>query len=176
MVKVSEVMRKYVVTVDPSFNMYTAAKIMTNNRIGSVVVVDNGGKAIGIVTIEDIATVVSKGLSPKNVSVREFTEKDFVTAKSDDNLLDVVKKMNKRGVKRIPIIDNDKLEGIVSDKEVILTTPEMVGILSEKLKARVEKVARPNDSISGICEKCESYSNTLRHHEGRWLCTDCSSI
>lgn len=49
----------------------------------------------------------------------------------------------------------------------------MIDVLSEKLKARVEMVARPNAVISGICENCEGYSDTLVNLAGRWLCEDC---
>jgi len=172
MVKVKEVMKKRVVTVSPNFTLGTIAKIMTNNRIGSVVVLEKE-KPVGIVTSEDIVSLVSKGASPGKTRAKEFTKRGFITASPTDDLLKVVKKMNKSGVKRIPIIKDGALHGIVTDKEIILTTPEMIGILSEKLKARVEKVVRPNDVISGICERCEAYSDNLHSIGGRWLCESC---
>ena len=71
------------------------------------------------------------------------------------------------------MIKNGKLQGIISDKEVLLTAPELLEIMSEKLRARVDRVAQPDQEISGICEDCESYSDELKSVSGRWLCEDC---
>lgn len=173
MVKVKEVMRKYVITVDPSLSIDFIAKIMTNNRVGSVVILDKQ-KPVGIVTSEDIVSVISKGLSPKKTTAKDFVKRGFITASPDDDLMHVARMMVQKGIKRIPIITAGKLEGILTDKEILVTTPEMIDVLSEKLKARVEKVAKPDDVISGICESCDEYDDNLHSVGGRWYCEECS--
>jgi transposase len=65
------------------------------------------------------------------------------------------------------------LKGIISTKEIILVAPELLEILSEKLKAGIEKVAKPDQTISGICERCGEYSDGLKNINGRWICQDC---
>ena len=171
--KVKEIMKKYVVTVDPKLTLGDAAKIMTNNRIGSVVVVDKG-KPVGIVTNEDVVKIVASGKSPSKIKISDLKPvRKLVTASPDDDMLKVTRIMIKQGVKRIPIINNGKLEGIVSEKEILLVSPELINILSEKLKNRVDRVAKPNESISGICEECEAYSDELKNRGGRWVCEDC---
>jgi len=52
-------------------------------------------------------------------------------------------------------------------------SPELINVLSEKLKMRVDAVANPDQEISGICERCEAYSDNLKNIGGRWLCEDC---
>ena len=172
MVKVKEIMRTYVVTVGPDFTMDAIAKIMSNNKIGSVVILEKQ-KPVGIVTSEDIVSVVSKGSSPKKVKAADFLKREFVTASPDDDILKVTKKMVEKGIKRVPILRQGRLEGMLTDKEILISAPEMVDILSEKLKARVEKVAKPDEVISGICEGCEEYSDDLHSVAGRWFCEDC---
>ncbi len=172
MVKVKQVMRKDVVVVDPHFRLSVAAKIMFNNKVGSVVVVDRK-KPVGIITSEDIVSLVANGKDPKTVKVSDMAGKRFVTTSPEENLLRVTKTMIKEGIKRVPVINRGKLVGIVTDKEILVTTPELIGVLSEKLKARVEKVASPSAIISGLCESCEVYSDQLRNLDGRWLCEDC---
>jgi CBS domain-containing protein len=172
MVKVKEIMKKYVVTADPDISISNAAKIMTNNRIGSVVLVKSE-KPVGIVTSEDITTVVARGMDPKKVRARDLKKRRFIYASPEDEILKVTRKMVKNGVKRLPIIKNKKLVGMVSDKEILSTSPELIDILSEKLKARIERVASPMEPISGICENCEAYSDELRNVGGRWLCEGC---
>lgn len=172
MVKVSQIMKKYVVTVEPSLTIADAAKIMSNNRIGSVVVM-KGKKPSGIVTTEDITGVVARGLDPKKMKIKDIKRRKFVTASPKDNILDVTKYMVKSGVKRVPVVDKGKLVGIISDKEILSTSPELIDVLSEKLKARIDKVARPDEMLSGICEDCGAYSDRLENLAGRWVCEDC---
>lgn len=172
MVKVREVMRKHVITVEPDFTLDAIAKIMSNNKVGSVVVMEKK-MPVGIVTSEDIVSVVAKGQSPNKARAGELTKRQFITASPEDNLLKVAKLMIRKGIKRVPIIHKNKLEGILTDKEILLTAPEMINVLSEKLKARVERVAKPDSVISGICERCEGYSDELRSIGGRWFCEGC---
>jgi CBS domain-containing protein len=173
MVKVSEIMKRSVVTIDPDLSLADVAKIMTNNRIGSVIVM-NKTKPIGIVTDDDIVGAIARGRDPKKIKVKTLKKRArFVTTSPEENVLRVTRKMVKTGIKRVPVIKDGKLVGIVSDKEVLLTSPELVNVLSEKLKMRVDSVASPNSEISGICERCEAYADNLRNVGGRWLCEGC---
>ena len=88
--------------------------------------------------------------------------------------MDIAKKMIKNGIKRMPVVDDkNNLVGIVSDKEILLISPELIEILSEKIKMRVESVAKPEEVISGICEECGEYSDELTNIDGRWICPEC---
>jgi len=173
MVKVNEIMKRSVVTIDPELTLADVAKIMTNNRIGSVIIMEKT-KPVGIVTDDDIVGAIARGKDPKKVKVKSLQKKmNFVTASPDEDVLRVTKRMVKTGIKRIPVIKSGKLVGIVSDKEVLLISPELINVLSEKLKMRVDAVANPDQEISGICERCEAYSDNLKNIGGRWLCEDC---
>jgi len=174
MVKVKNIMKRNVITVDPDLMVSDVAKIMTNNRIGSVIVLNSKMKPVDIVTDDDIVGLIATGKNPKNVKIKDIpTKRKLIIASPDDDVLRVTKRMIKTGVKRLPVIKDGKLQGIVSDKEVLLTAPELLEIMSEKLRARIEGVAQPDQEISGICERCESYSDELKSVGGRWLCEDC---
>ena len=167
-------MKKNVITADPNLSMADVAKIMTNNRVGSVVVMKND-KPVGIVTDDDLVTIIAQGKSPRKVKIRDIPKKrrGLVVAGPDETVTDVAKKMIKNGIKRVPVIEKGKLLGMVSDKEILIVSPELIEILSEKLKIRVERVADPRTIISGICENCEAYSDRLARVGGRWLCEEC---
>jgi len=173
--KVKEIMRKNVITVDEDTTVSTISKIMTNNRIGSVIVVVNQ-KPIGIITNDDIVDVVAKNMDPKQVLAKDLLKnkkRPFITASPDENILEVSKKMVKNGIKRIPVVENDKLVGIISDKEILTVSPELIEILSEKMKLKISFVAKPEETISGMCEECDEYSDNLQYVNGRWLCEEC---
>jgi len=173
MPKVSEIMKKNVVTVEPGMAISDVAKIMTNNRIGSVIVVDSKTKPIGIVTDDDIVGLIAAGKNPSRVKVRDLKKKKLISVDPGEDILRVARIMIKSGYKRMPVIKDGKLQGIVSDKEILLVSPEMIEVLSEKLRARVEAVAQPDERISGMCEDCDEYSDDLRNTAGRWLCREC---
>lgn len=174
MIKVKDIMKRNVITVDPDLMISDAAKIMTNNRIGSVIVLDKKMKPIDIVTDDDIVGIIALGKNPKGISIKDMpTRRKLISASPEDDVLKITKMMIKTGVKRLPVIKDGKLQGIVSDKEILLTAPELLEIMSEKLRARVESVAQIDQEISGICERCESYSDELKSISGRWLCEDC---
>lgn len=174
MLKVKDIMKRNVITVDPDLMVSDAAKIMTNNRIGSVIVLDKKLKPVDIVTDDDIVGIIAAGKNPKKIKVDDIpTRRKLIFASPDDDVLKITKKMIRSGVKRLPVIKDGKLQGIVSDKEILLTAPELLEILSEKLRTRVDGVAQPDQEISGICERCEAYSDELRNVGGRWICEDC---
>jgi CBS domain-containing protein len=173
MVKVREIMKKYVITVDPDVSISNVAKIMTNNRIGSVIIM-KGQKPIGIVTDDDIVGIIANGMDPKKIKIKDIkSTKRFVTTSPDDDMLKVAKKMLKSGIKRVPVVMNGKLLGIVSDKEILTVSPELIHVLSERLKAQISAVAAPDKEISGICERCGAYSDELRNIASRWVCENC---
>ena len=99
----------------------------------------------------------------------------LISVNPNDNVLEVTKLMVKNGIKRAPVVENGKLVGIIADKEILIISPELIEILSEKLKTRVNNVAKPQQTISGICEDCGSFSDELNHVGGSWICSECRS-
>lgn len=172
MVKVKNLMKKQVVTAGPDTNVSTIARIMANNKIGSVVIVEKKCP-IAIVTREDLVNLMAQDKDPKKTKVSSLKLKKLVSVKPTDDLLAAVRMMTKTGFKRAPVMEKGRLVGILADKEILLAAPELIEILSEKLKVRVEKAANQESAISGSCERCGDFSEDLRHAEGRWYCEDC---
>jgi CBS domain-containing protein len=174
MVKVSEIMKTHVVTAAIDTDMSAIAKMMTNSRVGSIVIVE-GDKPVEIVTTDDVVSTVSSGLDPKTTTIKDIHKRKgaLMTISPDENILGVTKKMIKLGVKRFPVVDDKgRLVGIISEKEILLVAPELVEILSEKLKSKI--IAVPNaPEITGVCEECGQYSEDLESIDGRWICGEC---
>ncbi len=172
MVSVERIMKRFVVTADPDITLADAAKIMTANRVGSIMVM-KGSAPVNMVTNDDIVSAVAKGKNPGKVKLKDIPKKRLVTVAPEDKIHKVAQLMIKTGFKRIPVMKNGKLYGIVSEKEIILVQPQLLDILSEKLKMRIEKVSPREGTISGICEMCEGYSDDLKSVGDKWLCESC---
>src|SRR3989344_2673145 len=172
MVSVKNVMRAKVVTADPNTSLYKISKILSNNQIGSVVIIDKK-KPVGIVTERDVVLAVASKKNLEKIKVKDLKKKALVYLQPSEDLLEAARKMTKNGFKRLPVVDKGKLVGILTEKEVLLTAPELIDVLAEKLRDRVERIADTSEAISGACEKYGDYSDDLRHEEGRWYCEDC---
>ena len=109
---VRDVMTSNPRTVSPGDSIQVAARIMKEEDVGVVPVVENG-RTVGIVTDRDIVIrAVAEGGSDR--AVREIATKDLVFVKPDMSTRDAAKLMGERQIRRLPVIENDRLVGIVS--------------------------------------------------------------
>ena len=102
------------VTVDASGTVQDAAKLMADNDIGNVLVVEND-EVQGIVTDRDIVVrVLAKG-DGSDASVREAATTDLDTINPDTSIDDAIQKMEQGNVRRLPVVEDDgKPVGVVT--------------------------------------------------------------
>lgn len=113
--RLSEVMTRDPVTVPATATLEEAARLMRDNDIGDVLVVDNTGSLYGILTDRDIVVEgVAGGTHPSSTSVDEVCTHDPVSLGPDDPVAKAAKLMSERAIRRLPIVDNGSLIGIVS--------------------------------------------------------------
>ncbi|MBK5207012.1 MAG: CBS domain-containing protein [Polaromonas sp.] len=115
-----------------------AARLMRDNHVGCLVVVDEvGGKRIvvGVLTDRDIVTaVVAPGLDPVTLRVEDVMTTDLVTAREDDSLIGLMRIMRRKGVRRIPVVGGEgELIGVVALDDVL-------DILSQELSLLVQAI------------------------------------
>lgn len=178
MVKVSEVMKKNVAAADSKASVLDIARTMWNNKFGSVVLCDakDRTRPIGLATWSTVIEAVAKKLNPSKTRAKDLVPRKVITAREDEALIEISRRMVKNNVDRMPVVDaKGRLVGIVSYKDILAATPEMVNLLSEKLKATIMRPPTFDESISGLCENCEGYSSRLRNADGRWICPDCKN-
>ncbi|HOS69788.1 MAG TPA: CBS domain-containing protein [Bacillota bacterium] len=113
LVKVKQIMTTDVSTVTPNDTITKAASIMNQLNVGSVPVID-GNRVVGIVTDRDITLRgVAKSGNP-NQKISEVMTTDVKYATPDMDVHAVADLMAENQVRRLPVIDNDKLVGIVA--------------------------------------------------------------
>jgi CBS domain-containing protein len=110
---IREVMTPNPRSVSPNDSIQNAACIMRDEDAGAVPVVDNG-RAIGIVTDRDIVVrVVAEG-GQLNRPVRDIVTGSLVSATPDMSTREAAQLMSDHQIRRLPVVENDRLVGIVS--------------------------------------------------------------
>ena len=120
MKQIAEIIEDQVLTViDPSLSVRNAAQKMVEKNIGAVAVVDSG-KLAGIFSERDLmARVVAKGLDPDGTKVDDVMSKDLVIADPSDDLDDALEKMYSIHARHLPVVQNGKLVGMVSIRDLL---------------------------------------------------------
>ncbi len=170
-VPAKEVMTREVCTAAPDETLHAAAKKMIEFGVGSIVVVDEG-EPRGIVTEKDILSkVVAKNKTPSEVKLREIMSSPVITILPTTSIREATRIMIKRGIRRLPVIDNGKLVGIVTDTDILnisMDISELIGLIDER-----SLEVLPED-IGGKCERCGRFAERLVEVNGMKLCEDCA--
>jgi CBS domain-containing protein len=130
--RVSDVCQRHVVAITPESSVIDAAKRMREMHVGDlVVVVEKGGgeKPVGIITDRDLVVDVlaTAHTQLERLTVGEVMTEALTTAKLDESVVTLLSRMRDRGVRRIPVVDDDGLlAGIVSIDDVIELVAEMM--------------------------------------------------
>jgi CBS domain-containing protein len=172
---VRDVMTRTVVTATPDMSAAEAGKKMVENRVGNILIVEEG-RPVGIVTESDmVAKVISKNLKPGSVKLEQLMSQPLITTKSSDDINDAVLVMAQKKIQRLPVIDDGELVGIITDADVIQASSEINQILDNLIQMNREDVLDRRDVIvtQGECEECEEFSEDLRQEEGRLKCPRC---
>ena len=121
-------------SIGESDNVLVAAKKMNTHRIGSLIVT-RGDKVIGIFSERDILTrVVAVGLTPAEVTVADVMTSPVACCHSDTSLEECKMVMTSKRIRRLPVVDDGKLVGIVTSGDILATTTSEQAETIEYLK------------------------------------------
>ena len=126
MTKIAEVMTDRPRAVTPETSIREAARLMEEEDVGSLPVVDEEARLVGIVTDRDIAIrAVGRGLEPEGTPVIDIASKEVYALTPDDDLDDALEMMARAQVRRLPIIVREnELVGMVAQADVARTSKE----------------------------------------------------
>ncbi len=117
---ISQYMETKVVTCPPTTTLKEIARLMRANNIGTVIV-QNNGKPEGIITDRDLAVkALANGKNCDVTLVTEVMSRPIVTAKINDGVYEIIAKMKKSKIRRMPITNGvGKLVGIISFGDIV---------------------------------------------------------
>ena len=116
--KVRELMTREPTTVEPNATLGEVATLMKQDDCGSIPVVQSG-RLVGIVTDRDIVIRgIAAGSDPKTQRVSAIMSADPVTVGPDNDVTEAEKVMADRQIRRLPVVENGKLVGIIVTAQI----------------------------------------------------------
>jgi len=175
---VKDAMSSPVFTVDEKMTVDKTAKLMDQHDLGCVIVTGKDEKPIGIITEKDLVSrIVAKNVLPRKLAAKEVMSTPLMTINSDITLTEAARTMSRLNIRRLGVMYKGNLVGIISSKDILNVTPELMEIISEKarlenLKASEEETTEASP-LAGYCDRCGAWSDSLKEEEGENLCEDC---
>ncbi len=173
---VRDVMSSPVVTIDEDETSNKAAANMDMHDLGAVIVTNKSGKSIGIITERDLVLrIIAKNLKPDTVKAKEIMTTPLVTVEPEATISDAARRMTRLDIRRLVVIYKGNLVGIISSKDILGVMPELIEIMQER--SRIENAATNDEGeeapLSGYCDRCNVYSESLKEREGQNICGEC---
>jgi CBS domain-containing protein len=132
--KTGDVMVREVITIDENASVKEAADIMNQFEIGSIIATRKG-KAVGIITERDLLKrIVAEGKNAKKTRVKDIMSSPLVVITPNTDLEEAARLMFEKKIKKLPVIDQNRLVGLVSLTDIARYQPEIIKIL-QKLSA-----------------------------------------
>ena len=118
-----DVMTTNVITMSPKTSVMEAIDILVESKISGAPVVDEDQKVVGIITEKDIM-VAMDFIGERNsdeVCVEEFMTREILSFSKDTPIRELMKVLVSRNIKRVPILENEKIVGIVARRDVLIS-------------------------------------------------------
>jgi CBS domain-containing protein len=171
---VKEAMKSNPVKVKPTITVLEAAKLMREKKIGNVIVVEKK-QPTGILTESDILKkVVAEGKNANVILVEEVMSTPIIVTDPYISVEEAMKTMGKCNIRRLPVVENGELIGIITHKDITRISPILNEIAREWYNISKKDESHLRAQIfSGKCEDCGSLSTNLKNIDGRLLCENC---
>ena len=173
---VRDVMSSPVVTISENESSNKVAVAMDRGDLGAIIVTNEAGKSIGIITERDLVIrVLAKNLKPDSIKTKEIMTTPLVTIEPEATITEAARRMNRLDIRRLGVIYKGNLVGIISSKDVLGVMPELIETILER--SRIEGEARTEETeevpLSGYCDRCNVYSESLKERNGQNICDEC---
>jgi CBS domain-containing protein len=126
-------------SIDASTSVVEAAQLMREGHIGSLPITADE-QLVGMITDRDIAMrVVAEAADQTKTSVGDVSSRDLVTVEPDEDLDEALQLMARHQVRRLPVVENGRLVGIVAQADIALSENEKTAKLVEAISAPSER-------------------------------------
>jgi CBS domain-containing protein len=116
--RIRDLMTANPASCEPSATVIEAAKTMASEDVGPVPIVE-GDRLVGMVTDRDLVVrVLAEGRDPSSTTLGEIASSDLVTVRPESDLEEAVRLMQQHQVRRLPVVEDGRLVGIIAQADV----------------------------------------------------------
>jgi len=138
--KVRDIMVSDVKTIDKESTIQEAADLMSQNSIGSLIVVEDS-RVIGIITERDILNkMVAESKNASKTFVKDIMTREVIMIRPDADIEDAVDVMMEKRIKKLPVVEGNALVGIITSMDVCTASPKALEKLGEILLLSKKKI------------------------------------
>ena len=180
---VADVMTREPVTVKPEETLFNCAKKMVRGKVGSLLLVDKE-RLVGFISQKDVlwALVKKSKRDLSEIKAVDISPKKIAVIKPTATVKEAINKMNKLKFDRLPVVENGKLLGLITVRDILSFHPEIYPELEEyaRIREEQEKLRRIKKTKElavmddGICEECGKRGMLYRIN-GMLVCDSCRS-
>jgi CBS domain-containing protein len=124
-----------VVSIEPTADLAAAAKLLTSRRIGAVVILGAGGRLAGILSERDIVRALAeRGAAALLLPVGQVMTRNVATCAESDTIPTIMERMTAGKFRHLPVVEKDRLIGLVSIGDVVKSRVEQIERESEALR------------------------------------------
>ncbi|MGO4523617.1 CBS domain-containing protein [Microvirga sp. 2MCAF35] len=124
-----------VATIEPSRSLSEAAKVLSERRIGALLIVDANRPVSGIISERDIVRAVAvHGAKALDEPVSRFMTGKVVTCTGETSINDIMELMTQQKFRHIPVVEGERLAGIISIGDVVKLRLEEVEAETQAIK------------------------------------------
>ncbi len=129
-----------VMTIRPEATIHDAMTMLVHHRIGSLMVIDERGKIVGIITERDILReCAARSEQVKETRVQEVMTRNLIIGVPDDEIGYVMWIMTQNRIRHLPVMANEKLEGLISIGDVVKAQLEESEFENRYLKDYIQR-------------------------------------
>ena len=117
-ITVKDIMTKSVISVDSTFTVNEAAKMMEDAKVGAVIVMENN-TPVGIVTDRDFVVKIVAHAYQITTPVKQIMSSPLIATSPDETVMMVADLMHTRNIRKLPVIDNDQVVGMITSTDLV---------------------------------------------------------
>jgi len=133
---VKDVMNKNVVVAKSDVTIREATKVMNKFRIGSLVVLKEE-KIAGILTERNVLEAVAGGKDADTTAIEDIMTKKVITIDPDESVEAAVDLMTQHKIKKLPVVENNKLKGIITASDIVVVEPKLIASVANLISMKL---------------------------------------
>jgi len=174
-ISVEEVMSKNPLIVSGDMSIKEGAKLLKNRGVSTLIIAEDENP-VGIVTDRDfVVKVIADSVDLENAKLRDIMTSPVVMIPHDTVVSDAARVMSHRRIRKLPVVKDGKIVGLLSENDVVRISPDLIAIVREYAEMHRDNhsTSSRKEYVAGKCEMCGQYSLRLRYHEGMLICPEC---